>query len=74
MLTDIEIAQQAHMLPIAEVAAGIGIDADDLEFYGKYKADENEVLERYIEAAPREIFADILDKIDNFVFFDSRKL
>ena len=43
-------------------------------FYGKYKADENEVLERYIEAAPREIFADILDKIDNFVFFDSRKL
>ena len=38
MLTDIEIAQQAHMLPIAEVAAGIGIDADDLEFYGKYKA------------------------------------
>ena len=43
-------------------------------FYGKYKADEKEVLERYIEAAPREIFADILDKIDNFVFFDSRKL
>ena len=30
MLTDIEIAQQAHMLPITEVAAGLGIDPDDL--------------------------------------------
>ncbi len=43
-------------------------------FYGKYKKRENEILTRYIEAAPREIFADILDKIDSFVFFDSRKM
>lgn len=38
MLTDIEIAQAADMLPISEVAAGLSIDADDLELYGKYKA------------------------------------
>ena len=34
MLTDIEIAQQAKMLPIAQVAAGLGIDAEQLEPYG----------------------------------------
>ena len=38
MLSDIEIAQQAKMLPIAKVAENLGIDSDDLEFYGKYKA------------------------------------
>ena len=37
-LTDIEIAQQAKMLPIPEIAAAAGIDADFLEPYGKYKA------------------------------------
>lgn len=38
MLTDIEIAQAANMLPISEVADGLSIDAEDLELYGKYKA------------------------------------
>ena len=38
MLTDIEIAQQAKMKPIAEVAEKIGIKEDELELYGKYKA------------------------------------
>lgn len=38
MKTDIEIAQEAVMLPIKEVAAKAGIEEDDLEFYGKYKA------------------------------------
>ncbi len=38
MKTDIEIAQAAHMKPIAEVAQQIGLSADDLELYGKYKA------------------------------------
>ena len=37
-LTDIEIAQQAKMQPITEIAAAAGIDADFLEPYGKYKA------------------------------------
>lgn len=38
MLTDIEIAQQAEMLPIKKVAENIGIDEEYLEYYGKYKA------------------------------------
>ncbi len=38
MKTDIEIAQEAVLAPIKEVAAQIGIEEDDLEFYGKYKA------------------------------------
>ena len=38
MKTDIQIAQEEEMLPIKEVAAGIGMTEDDLEFYGKYKA------------------------------------
>ncbi|MCF4152017.1 formate--tetrahydrofolate ligase [Dethiosulfovibrio sp. F2B] len=37
-LSDIEIAQQAKMKPITEVAAQLGIEEDDLEHYGKYKA------------------------------------
>ena len=38
MKTDIEIAQEAVMQPIKEVAASYGIGEDDLELYGKYKA------------------------------------
>ena len=38
MKTDIEIAQEATMLHIREVAAKAGITEDDLEYYGKYKA------------------------------------
>jgi len=38
MLTDIEIAQRAKMLPIEEVAAKLGIERKDLELYGDYKA------------------------------------
>lgn len=42
-------------------------------FYGRYKKDEKELLKRYIELAPREDFKDILEAIDQFVYFDSRK-
>ena len=38
MLTDIEIAQNSRMKPITEIAESIGIKADELELYGKYKA------------------------------------
>ncbi|SCY39990.1 Formate-tetrahydrofolate ligase [Lachnospiraceae bacterium XBB2008] len=38
MKTDIEIAQEAKLKPITEVAATIGISEDDLELYGRYKA------------------------------------
>ena len=46
MKTDIEIAQAAELLPITEAAGRIGIAADDLEVYGKYKA---KLSEEYIE-------------------------
>ena len=38
MKTDIEIAQEAELYPITEVAKSLGITEDDLELYGKYKA------------------------------------
>ena len=38
MLTDIEIAQQSTLLPITKVAEGLGIQEDELEPYGRYKA------------------------------------
>ena len=44
MLTDIEIAKQAKMKKITEIAEGIGISADDLEPYGHYKAKLSEEL------------------------------
>lgn len=47
MKTDIEIAQEAELIPITDVAERIGIAADDLELYGKYKA---KIADAYIEA------------------------
>ena len=47
MKSDIEIAQEASMLPIKDVAASIGIAEEDLELYGKYKAKiSDELIER----------------------------
>ena len=47
MKTDIQIAQEAKLQPIKEVAASIGIMEDDLELYGKYKAKlSDELMER----------------------------
>ena len=42
-------------------------------FTDGFKDKEQELLEKYIELAGREEFADILDAIDRFVYFDSRK-
>ena len=44
MLTDIEIAQQAKMKKIGEIAAGLSIDEEDIEYYGHYKAKLSEAL------------------------------
>lgn len=46
MKTDIQIAQEAVMEPITEVAAKLGIEADDLELYGNYKA---KISDSYLE-------------------------
>ena len=42
-------------------------------FYGRYRKEENELLTRYVELADREEFADILQAIDHFMYFESRK-
>lgn len=42
-------------------------------FYGKYKGNEEEILKRYIDLAPREDFKDILDSIERFIYFESKK-
>ncbi|MBQ8085842.1 MAG: formate--tetrahydrofolate ligase, partial [Lachnospiraceae bacterium] len=49
MKTDIEIAQEAVMLPITEVAKSLDIEADDLELYGKYKAKLSDDLIKKVE-------------------------
>lgn len=38
MLTDIEIAHQANLQPIASIASGLGVSDDEIDLYGKYKA------------------------------------
>ncbi len=52
MKTDIQIAQEATMLPIRDVAAKYGIGEDDLELYGKYKAKFSDELLNEIENRP----------------------
>lgn len=52
MKTDIQIAQEANMLPIRNVAAKYGIGEDDLELYGKYKAKFSDELLKEIENRP----------------------
>lgn len=42
-------------------------------FYGRFREQETELLRKYLEIAPREDFADILDAIDSFIYFDSRR-
>ena len=44
MKTDIEIAKEAKMLPITEIAHKLGIEDDELELYGKYKAKINDAF------------------------------
>lgn len=47
--SDIEIAQEAVMMPIKEVAAKLNIEEDDLEFYGKYKAKLSDEYTKKVE-------------------------
>ena len=53
MLTDIEIAQGAKMIPITKIAENLGLDSDLIEPYGKYKA-----------KLPKELFEKIKDNED----------
>lgn len=42
-------------------------------YYGRFRDREKEILQKYMYIAPRDEFKDILDAIDSFVYFDSRK-
>jgi len=44
MKTDIQIAKEATMLPIADIAASLGVKDEELELYGRYKAKINDVF------------------------------
>ena len=52
MKTDIEIAQEAELKPIGEIAQRLDIDADELELYGKYKAKLSDELEERVKDQP----------------------
>ncbi|WP_293728881.1 formate--tetrahydrofolate ligase [uncultured Phascolarctobacterium sp.] len=52
MLSDIEIAQQAKMQKITDVAAKLGISEEDIELYGRYKAKLSMDLIRRVEEKP----------------------
>ena len=52
MLSDIEIAQQAQMKKIGEIAKGLSIEEDDIEYYGHYKAKLSEELFKKLENKP----------------------
>ena len=52
MLSDIEIAQNTELFPIAEIAEGLGIRESEYDFYGRYKAKLNESLFRRMENKP----------------------
>lgn len=42
-------------------------------FYGRYKGRETEILKKYLDIAPREEFADILEAVEKFAFFESKR-
>ena len=50
--SDIEIAQESEMIPIAQVASKLGIEAEELEHYGKYKAKLSQELWERIKNRP----------------------
>jgi formate--tetrahydrofolate ligase len=52
MLTDIEIATQAQMKPIGEIAKNLGIEESEIEYYGHYKAKLSDELFTRLEDSP----------------------
>ncbi|MDN5315247.1 MAG: formate--tetrahydrofolate ligase [Clostridiales bacterium] len=52
MLTDIEIATQAQMKPIGEIAKNLGIEESEIEYYGHYKAKLSDELFTRLENSP----------------------
>ncbi len=59
MKTDLEIAQEATMLPIKEIAAKLGIEEGELELYGNYKAKVSLDLLKRLEGRPNGKYIDV---------------
>src|SRR4026208_22591 len=59
MMSDLEIAQRARMKPIAEIAAGLGIEEDELELYGKHKAKAALSLMKRLAGRPNGKYIDV---------------
>src|SRR4030042_1610932 len=59
MKSDLEIAQEAKMLPIIEIAKSIGLEEDDLELYGKYKAKISLDVIKKFEGKPNGKYIDV---------------
>jgi len=57
--TDLEIAQEAKLEPIENIAAGLGLEKDEIELYGKYKAKINlDVLDK-LKSKPTGKYIDV---------------
>jgi len=59
MKSDIEIAQAAKLRPITEIAKEIGINEDELELYGKYKAKIDLSILKRLESKPNGKYIDV---------------
>jgi formate--tetrahydrofolate ligase len=59
MRSDLEIAQQATLKPIAEIAGALGIADDELDPYGRYKAKVALSLMKRLEARPNGLYIDV---------------
>lgn len=53
MKTDIQIAQEAQLYPVTEIAAQLGVKPDELELYGKYKAKLSDEYLKSLESRPQ---------------------
>src|SRR5499433_1059082 len=59
MLSDLEIAQRARLKPIAEIAASLGIEEDELELYGKHKAKVTLSVMKRLAGRPNGKYIDV---------------
>ena len=60
---------KAHMEEIKQYLRGHNLF--DI-FYGRYREEEEKLLSRYLDLAPREEFQDILEGIERFIYFENR--
>ncbi len=57
--SDLDIAQAAHLRPIIEIATAVGLEEDDLELYGKYKAKVHLDVRDKLQTRPNAKYIDV---------------